>query len=59
MNSKDPSLEALDRNLPMRAIGVVYWPHAERREHYFRGDLRGMFDAIIHLDQTQALRRLP
>jgi len=51
----DPALAALDRNVALRAIGVVYWPHAERREHYFRGHLRGMFDAVVHIDRSRAL----
>lgn len=65
LDAADPGLAPLEQNIPMRAIGVVYWPHAERSEHYFRGDLRGMFDGLIHLDRTRALtpldgnRRLP
>lgn len=54
-DAPDPDLAALDQNLALRAIGVVYWPHAERREHYFRGDVREMFDAVVHIDRSQAL----
>lgn len=56
LDADDPALAALDQNIALRAIGVVYWPHAERREHYFRGSLRGMFDAMVHIDRSRALR---
>lgn len=58
LDPPDPELAPLEHNVPMRAIGVVYWPHAERREHYFRGNLREMFDGVIHLDRTGALAQL-
>lgn len=41
-----------------RAIGVIYRPDTERRSHYFEADIAGQFDAIVHIDQTQALRPL-
>jgi erythromycin esterase-like protein len=41
-----------------RAIGVVYQPEAERISHYFNARLAGQFDAVIHLDETQALEPL-
>ncbi|MFL5702674.1 MAG: erythromycin esterase family protein [Ktedonobacteraceae bacterium] len=41
-----------------RAIGVIYLPQTERRSHYFHARLPEQFDAIIHLDQTQALEPL-
>ena len=52
-------LNALDENVPLRAIGVVYWPRFERSEHYYRGRLTQQFDAVVHIDRTQALPRLP
>ena len=52
-------LHALDDNVALRAIGVVYWPKLERREHYYRGRLTQQFDAVVHIDRTQALPRLP
>jgi erythromycin esterase-like protein len=51
-------LSALDDNVPLRAIGVVYWPKFERSEHYYRGRLTQQFDAVVHIDRTQALPRL-
>jgi erythromycin esterase-like protein len=52
-------LSALDDNVALRAIGVVYAPKFERSEHYYRGRLTQQFDAVVHIDRTQALPRLP
>jgi erythromycin esterase-like protein len=41
-----------------RAIGVLYRPDTERHSHYFHVDLPSQFDAVIHLDETHALRPL-
>ncbi|MHB0855964.1 MAG: erythromycin esterase family protein [Anaerolineae bacterium] len=41
-----------------RAIGVVYRPHSERLSHYLRVVLPGQFDALVHIDHTQALEPL-
>lgn len=41
-----------------RAIGAVYSPETERQSHYFFFRLPEQFDAIIHLDQTQAIKVL-
>ncbi len=41
-----------------RAIGVVYKPETERGSHYFRARLPNQFDAVIHIDTTDALRPL-
>lgn len=38
-----------------RAIGVIYLPQTERVSHYFRCRLPDQFDAVIHIDRTQAL----
>jgi erythromycin esterase-like protein len=50
--------EALARPRLERAIGVVYRPDTERVSHYFHASLPRQFDAIIHLDHTQALEPL-
>ena len=47
---RDPLLE--------RAIGVIYRPETERASHYFRGRVADQFDAIIHIDETTAVRAL-
>jgi len=41
-----------------RAIGVIYRPETELQSHYFSVNLAGQFDAMIHLDRTQALEPL-
>jgi erythromycin esterase-like protein/pyrimidine operon attenuation protein/uracil phosphoribosyltransferase len=41
-----------------RAIGVVYRPETERISHYFNARLADQFDAVIHLDETHALKPL-
>src|SRR6185369_17366486 len=38
-----------------RAIGVIYSPLTERQSHYFYATLTDQFDAIIHIDETQAV----
>lgn len=41
-----------------RAIGVIYRPRTERRSHYFQARLSEQFDAVIHFDETRAVRPL-
>jgi erythromycin esterase-like protein len=41
-----------------RAIGVIYRPRTERASHYFGARLAGQFDALVHIDETRALRPL-
>jgi erythromycin esterase-like protein len=41
-----------------RAIGVIYRPESERVSHYFRARLPEQFDAVLHIDQTSALKPL-
>jgi erythromycin esterase-like protein len=41
-----------------RAIGVVYLPESERISHYFHASLSRQFDAVIHIDETDAVRPL-
>ena len=52
----------LQKALPLRklqrAIGVVYLPQIERRSHYLYTDLASQFDALIHIDATDALTPL-
>ena len=38
-----------------RAIGVVYRPETERQSHYFHARLADQFDAVIHVDDSNAL----
>lgn len=41
-----------------RAVGVIYLPRTERKEHYFYASLSAQFDAVIHFDVTSALDSL-
>jgi erythromycin esterase-like protein len=41
-----------------RAIGVIYRPETERQSHYFGATLADQFDAMIHIDETTALKPL-
>jgi len=50
----ETGLEVEARRLE-RAIGVIYRPETERRSHYFQAELARQFDAVVHLDRTQAL----
>jgi erythromycin esterase-like protein len=59
LDLRDPSLAPLSKPRRLeRAIGVIYRPESERASHYFYADLPGQFDAIIHLDESRALRPL-
>jgi len=49
---------ALRGALLQRAIGVIYRPDTERASHYFHARLPEQFDAMIHLDHTEALTPL-
>lgn len=54
--------EELHRLIPSnyleRAIGVIYLQHSERISHYFHSNLARQFDAVIHIDETQAVTPL-
>jgi erythromycin esterase-like protein len=55
----DPPVAAMLRAPRLeRAIGVIYRPETERLSHYFRARLSEQFDAMIHIDTTQALEPL-
>lgn len=55
----DPALAAeFAVQRPQRAVGVIYLPHAERRDHYFHATLSAQFDAVIHIDVTAAIDSL-
>lgn len=51
--------EVFSANLLDRAIGVVYSPQRERRDHYYRVRLAEQFDAVLHLDVSRALEVSP
>ncbi|MEW6164613.1 MAG: erythromycin esterase family protein [Pseudomonadota bacterium] len=41
-----------------RAVGVAYEPDTERASHYFNMRLGRQFDAVVHIDVTQAVTPL-
>jgi erythromycin esterase-like protein len=41
-----------------RAIGVVYRPETERRNHYLHARLADEFDIVIHIDSTRGVEPL-
>jgi erythromycin esterase-like protein len=41
-----------------RAIGVIYRPETERQSHYFQARVSDQFDAVVHIDDTQAVEPL-
>ena len=59
LSLRDPGLgERLREPRLERAIGVVYRPETERFSHYFEARLADQFDAVIHIDQTEAVEPL-
>ncbi len=57
--SADDKLAALLRDPRLeRAIGVVYRPETERKSHYFQARLSDQFDAVLHFDETEAVKPL-
>jgi erythromycin esterase-like protein len=59
MQSSDRLRNELAASRLERAIGVIYRPESERISHYFNARLADQFDAVIHIDRTNALIPLP
>ncbi|HKO14866.1 MAG TPA: erythromycin esterase family protein [Gemmatimonadaceae bacterium] len=59
LDLRDPIVAAaLDAPRLERAVGVIYLSDSERESHYFRARLARQFDAVIHVDQTNAVQPL-
>jgi erythromycin esterase-like protein len=58
LQQSNDAIEILREPRLQRAIGVIYRPETERLSHYFQSCLPQQFDAIIHLDETNALQPL-
>jgi erythromycin esterase-like protein len=58
LNESDTTAEQLRVPRLERAIGVIYRPETERQSHYFRARLADQFDAILHFDETRAVKPL-
>jgi erythromycin esterase-like protein len=54
----DEVTHALDERRLERAIGVIYRPETERLSHYFFASLPRQFDALVHIDETDAVTPL-
>jgi erythromycin esterase-like protein len=57
-NGSDAMREQLRAPMLERAIGVIYRPETERQSHYFRARLSDQFDAVLHFDETRAVKPL-
>ncbi len=55
LRSPGEALGALAEERLERMIGVIYRPQTERQSHYFHCNLLRQFDAVVHLDRTDAL----
>ena len=49
---------ALQTRRLARAIGVLYLPHSERQSHYFYAQPAQQYDAIVHIDHSDAVQEL-
>jgi erythromycin esterase-like protein/predicted phosphoribosyltransferase len=58
VSSDSAAVAALDAVRLGRAIGVIYLPATERQSHYFHVRPADQFDAMIHIENTQALQPL-
>ncbi len=58
LRQENPAINELQKQRLQRAIGVIYAPQTERLSHYFYAKLPQQFDAIIHIDNTQAVEPL-
>lgn len=58
LNGGDATAELLRAPRLERAIGVIYRPETERQSHYFHAQLTEQFDAVLHFDETRAVKPL-
>jgi erythromycin esterase-like protein len=58
LNDSDMMMQQLGVPRLERAIGVIYRPETERQSHYFRARLPSQFDAVLHFDETSAVKPL-
>ncbi|WFU34367.1 erythromycin esterase family protein [Bradyrhizobium brasilense] len=58
MDDSDVVVRQLGAPRLERAIGVIYRPETERQSHYFQARLPDQFDAVLHFDETCAVKPL-
>jgi erythromycin esterase-like protein len=56
--NQEPYHTTFNKNLPHRAIGVVYRPEREKWGNYVPSVMAKRYDALIYLDRTTALHPL-
>lgn len=54
----DSSAGVLHEPMLERAIGVLYRPDTEYQSHYFQARLTPQFDAVFHIDESEAVEPL-
>ena len=58
MDDSDAVARQLGEPRLERAIGVIYRPETERQSHYFQARLPDQFEAVVHFDETRAVKPL-
>src|SRR4030081_1879472 len=58
LNDGDMMVQQLSVPRLERAIGVISRPKTQRQSHYFRARLVDQFDAVLHFDETRAVKPL-
>lgn len=58
LREENSATTGLKKSRLERAIGVIYSPRTERNSHYFQAKIPAQFDAVIHIDDTQAVEPL-
>lgn len=58
LRGNTPLMQALAGPRPQRFVGVVYMPGTERQSHYFDTELARQYDAVVHVDRTEAVQPL-
>ncbi|MCV7231145.1 erythromycin esterase family protein [Mycobacterium branderi] len=58
VSSDSDATAALDMVRLGRAIGVIYLPATERQSHYYHVRPADQFDAMLHIEKTEALEPL-
>jgi erythromycin esterase-like protein len=58
LRERSPVVQALFEPRLERAIGVIYLPETEPQSHYFHACLPQQFDAVLHFDETHAVKPL-
>jgi len=58
LNENQELATYLNRERLQRAVGVIYLPDTERKNHYDHARLADQFDAVIYFDKTSAVEPL-